>query len=132
MWEQIERELPYLRQCAEEAMRDALHAERPTGKTIRVDGKTVPELVTVWSGRGKIQSTQAYPSQPEAGGGTATLAVFEVHVPVGEPFDFLVDDEFVVDVSRDPNGAGRRFRYRTDPVKTWRTARRFNCEEVVS
>lgn len=119
------------RRNAESLMTDVLRCERPTGRTVRIDGVTVPEVETVWAGAGKVQSRQAYPTQPEVGGGTGTLAVFEVHVPLGEKFDFLVDDEFVVDESRDADLVGRRFRFRVEPAKTWRTARRFNCEEVV-
>lgn len=125
------------RDNAEALMTDTLRCERPTGRTERVDGLTVPVMETVWpapgrDGWGKVQNRQAYPSQPEVGGGTATLMVTEVHLPVGETFCFLVDDEFVVEQSQDPGLVGRRFRYRTDPAKTWRTARRFNCEEVVA
>lgn len=114
---------------AEQLMTDILRLEHPTGNTVRVDGKTVPEMVTVWSGRGKVQSQQSYPSQPEVGGGTVTLAIFEVHIPVSAAVTPLVDDAFVVEASRDQALVGTRFRVRVDPSKTWRTARRFNCEE---
>lgn len=117
---------------AEQLMTDSLHLEHPTGNTIRVDGKTVPEMVTVWSGRGKVQSQQPYPSQPEVGGGTLTLAVFEVHIPVSADVAPLVDDVFVVDESRDRALQGSRFRVRVDPSKTWRTARRYNVEELTA
>lgn len=120
------------RRNAEALMTDRLLCLRPTGRTSRVDGKTVPELVEVWAGRGKVQSHQSYPSQPEIGGTTAAIAVFEIHIPAGETFDFMLDDVFVVEDSMDSNLTGRRFRYRVDPGKTWRTARRFNCEEVSS
>lgn len=114
---------------AESLMTDTLRLERPTGNTVRVDGKTVPEMVAVWSGMGKVQSQQSYPSQPEVGGGTVTLAVFEVHIPVSATVTPLVDDVFVVESSRDQALTGTRLRVRVDPSKTWRTARRFNCEE---
>lgn len=128
-WGQIERELPGMQARAERGMTDSLRLEHPTGNTIRVDGKTVPEMVTVWAGRGKVQSQQSYPSQPEVGGGTVTLAIFEVHIPVSADVTPLVDDVFVVESSRDQALTGTRFRVRVDPSKTWRTARRFNCEE---
>lgn len=128
-WGQIERALPGMQALAEQGMADVLRLEHPTGNTIRVDGKTVPEMVTVWSGRGKVQSQQSYPSQPEVGGGTVTLAIFEVHIPVSADVTPLVDDVFVVESSRDQALTGTRFRVRVDPSKTWRTARRFNCEE---
>lgn len=125
--------------AAEAGMTDVMHLERPTGRTVQVDGRTVPEMETVWPppedpgrGRGKTQSQQSYPSQPEAGGGTTTLAVFEVHISARDPFVVLVDDEFVVDTSQDLALVGTRFRVRVDPSKTWRTARRFNVEEVVA
>lgn len=117
---------------AESLMTDTLRLDRPTGRTVRVDGVTVPEVETVWSGPGKVQSHQAYPSQPEVGGGTVTLATFEVHIPASVRLPVLVDDVFVVESSRDENLAGTRLRVRVDPAKTWRTARRFNCEEAVS
>ena len=119
-------------QHAESLMIDSLRLDHPTGKTIRVDGVSVPEMVTVWSGRGKVQSQQSYPSQPEVGGGTVTLAIFEVHIPVDATARPLVDDVFVVVESRDPALVGTRLRVRVDPSKTWRTARRFNCEEVTA
>lgn len=128
-WGQIERALPGMQALAEQGMADVLRLEHPTGNTVRVDGKTVPEMVTVWSGRGKVQSQQSYPSQPEVGGGTVTLAIFEVHIPVSADVTPLVDDVFVVESSRDQALTGTRFRVRVDPSKTWRTARRFNCEE---
>lgn len=130
--EQIEALLERGRDAAERLMVDTLHLERPTGGTVRVDGRTVPEMVTVWTGAGKVQSQQSYPSQPETGGGTSTLAVFEVHISARDQVAVLVDDEFVVDASHDPVLAGTRLRVRVDPAKTWRTARRFNCEEVVA
>src|SRR5690606_30232489 len=95
-------------------------------------GNTVPEMVTVWTGPGKVQSQQSYPSQPEVGGGTITLAIFEVHIPVGASARPLVDDVFHVVDSRDMALVGSRFRVRVDPSKTWRTSRRYNVEEVTA
>ena len=118
---------------AEALMTDSLSLVRPTGEFVRdEDGNTVPETVVVWSGPGKVQSQQSYPSQPEVGGGTITLAVFEVHIPVGADVSPRVDDVFVVDESRDQALTGSRFRVRVDPSKTWRTSRRYNVEEYVS
>lgn len=118
---------------AEALMTDSLSLVRPTGEFVRDgDGNTVPETVAVWSGPGKVQSQQSYPSQPEVGGGTVTLAVFEVHIPVDAVVSPRVDDVFVVDASRDQALTGSRFRVRVDPSKTWRTARRYNVEEVVA
>lgn len=132
-WGQIERELPNMQALAERGMTDSLSLVRPTGEFVRDgDGNTVPETVTVWSGPGKVQSQQSYPSQPEVGGGTITLAVFEVHVPVAADVSPRVDDVFVVEASRDIALAGSRFRVRVDPSKTWRTSRRYNVEEVVA
>ena len=132
-WGEIERALPFMQALAEQGMTDSLSLVRPTGEFVRDEGgNTVPELVAVWSGPGKVQSQQSYPSQPEVGGGTFTLAVFEVHIPVGADVFPLVDDVFVVDSSRDLALVGSRFRVRVDPSKTWRTARRYNVEEVVA
>lgn len=128
----MDRTIKLGQRWAEQMMTDSLRLEHPTGETIRVDGKTVPVMETVWSGPGKVQSQQSYPSQPEVGGGTLTLAVFEVHIPVGAEVAPLVDDVFVVDASRDQALTGSRFRVRVDPAKTWRTARRFNVEELIS
>lgn len=118
---------------AEALMTDALELQRPTGEYVRdSDGNTVPEMVTVWSGPGKVQSRQSYPSQPEVGGGTITLAIFEVHIPVGADVSPRVDDVFYVVDSRDMALVGSRFRARVDPSKTWRTSRRYNVEEVTA
>src|SRR5690606_40442566 len=114
-------------------MTDSLELQRPTGEYVRdSDGNTVPEMVTVWTGPGKVQSQQSYPSQPEVGGGTITLAIFEVHIPVGASARPLVDDVFHVVDSRDMALVGSRFRVRVDPSKTWRTSRRYNVEEVTA
>lgn len=118
---------------AEALMTDSLELQRPTGEYVRdSDGNTVPEMVTVWTGLGKVQSQQSYPSQPEVGGGTITLAIFEVHIPVGASARPLVDDVFHVVDSRDMALVGSRFRVRVDPSKTWRTSRRYNVEEVTA
>ena len=118
---------------AEALMTDALELQRPTGEYVRdSDGNTVPEMVTVWSGPGKVQSQQSYPSQPEVGGGTITLAIFEVHIPAGADVSPRVDDVFYVVDSRDMALVGSRFRVRVDPSKTWRTSRRYNVEEVTA
>ena len=118
---------------AEALMTDALELQRPTGEYVRdSDGNTVPEMVTVWTGPGKVQSQQSYPSQPEVGGGTITLAIFEVHIPVCASARPLVDDVFYVVDSRDMALVGSRFRVRVDPSKTWRTSRRYNVEEVTA
>ena len=118
---------------AESLMTDSLELQRPTGEYVRdSDGNTVPETVTVWTGPGKVQSQQSYPSQPEVGGGTITLAIFEVHIPVGASARPLVDDVFHVVDSRDMALVGSRFRVRVDPSKTWRTSRRYNVEEVTA
>ena len=132
-WGEIARALPFMQSLAEQGMTDSLSLVRPTGEFVRdEDGNTVPEMVAVWSGPGKVQSQQSYPSQPEVGGGTITLAVFEVHIPVGADVSPRVDDVFVVEASRDQALTGSRFRVRVDPSKTWRTARRYNVEEVVA
>lgn len=128
----MDRTIKMGQRWAEQLMTDSLRLERPTGETERVDGVTVPVMAPVWSGKGKVQSQQSYPSQPEVGGGTMTLAVFEVHIPVDADVAPLVDDVFVVDVSRDQALTDSRFRVRVDPSKTWRTARRYNVEELVS
>lgn len=118
---------------AEALMTDSLELQRPTGEYVRDEGgNTVPEMVTVWSGPGKVQSQQSYPSQPEVGGGTITLAIFEVHIPVGADVSPRVDDVFYVVDSRDMALVGSRFRVRVDPSKTWRTSRRYNVEEVTA
>lgn len=118
---------------AEALMTDALELQRPTGEFVRdADGNTVPEMVAVWTGPGKVQSQQSYPSQPEVGGGTITLAIFEVHIPVGADVSPRVDDVFYVVDSRDMALVGSRFRVRVDPSKTWRTSRRYNVEEVTA
>lgn len=117
---------------AEALMRDSLTLLHPTGRTVRDEtGDTVSEVLPVWQGPGKVQTNQAYPSQPEVGGGTATLAVFEVHIPVSSDVSPLVDDVFRVDSSDDAALVGALFRVRVDPVKSWRTARRFNVERIV-
>ena len=120
------------REHAESLMVDTVTLWRPTGDFVRVDGKTVPEMVEVWSGPAKVQSRNAYPVTPEAGGRTASLVVLEVHIPASVDVGVMVDDVFIVDSSQDVALSGSRLRVRTDPTRTWRTARRFQVEEVAA
>ena len=76
--------------------------------------------------------TRPPPPEAIARAGTATVATFEVHLPIDAPVTVATDDVFVVVASRDPELVGMRLRARVDPAKTWRTARRYNCEAVVA
>jgi len=96
-----------------------------------------PTLGTaVYTGRCKVQTSQAQEANPEAGGATYTVQRYSVHVPVPEtnagykPVVGHVVTITAVHAQGDPHLVGRQYRVVAPPHKTLPTAYRLAVEEM--
>lgn len=86
-------------------MRDSLSIRRPTSA---IDDDTgLPISVEAYSGKGKVQTYEAFEKTPDVGGSTVTVQRYTVHVPVGAYAPAVNDVVTVVSAELDPNLAGR-------------------------
>jgi len=118
------------RRRAESLMLDTCTVAPVTG----VDESTgAPTLGTaVYTGKCKVQTSQAQEANPEAGGATYTVQRYAVHVPVGAfvPVVGHVVTITAVDVHGDPNLVGRQYRVVALLHKSQPTAYRLGVEAV--
>lgn len=114
-------------------MLDACTVERITGRTYNpATRKHADTKQSVYVGKCKVQSFEAYEQTAVAGGHTYTLIRYHLHVPISAP-DFAADDVVTITASRlDPALVGRVFRIAGPSVKSLATARRFPIEEVTA
>ena len=86
-----------------------------TGEAVRV---------TVYEGKGRLQSYEGYEQTPEVVGHTSTVQRMSLHLPVG-PYRPQVGHVAVCTESLDPNLVGTQYRMTQDaPFKTHATAYR--------
>lgn len=86
-----------------------------TGEAVRV---------TVYEGKGRLQSYEGYEQTPEVIGHTSTVQRMSLHLPVG-PYRPQVGHVAVCAESLDPNLVGTQYRMTQDaPFKTHATAYR--------
>ena len=86
-----------------------------TGEAVRV---------TVYEGKGRLQSYEGYEQTPEVIGHTSTVQRMSLHLPVG-PYRPQVGHVAVCVESLDPNLIGTQYRMTQDaPFKTFATAYR--------
>jgi hypothetical protein len=122
------------RQAAEALMVDAGELRGPGTRVL--DEDTGQYVVTPgpvkYSGKAKIQTTDAIGNDSEAGDRLVMTTRFRVDLPMGAP-SAAVDDVFTVTSSlHDPELVGCRFRVASLVHKTFMTARRLAVEEVQS
>lgn len=86
-------------------------------------GQYVDAPVTVYEGRCKIQTFQAYESEPEAGGATRVIQRYYLHVPVSAGI-FLPGDRAEVTASGNPILVGNVYVVAGPHEKDWQTAQR--------
>ena len=80
--------------------------------------------VTVYEGKGRLQSYEGYEQTPEVIGHTSTVQRMSLHLPVG-PYRPQVGHVAVCTESLDPNLVGTQYRMTQDaPFKTHATAYR--------
>lgn len=88
-------------------MIDAVSIARPTGAVNPITG--VPVTESVYTGRAKVQTYEAFEKQPELGGGTVTVQRYTIHVPVGGYVPRVNDVVTVTAAVLDANLVGRRY-----------------------
>ena len=121
--------LPELRRAAESLMLDTCTVCPVTG----VDESTgAPTLGTpVYTGKCKVQTTQAQEANPEAGGATYTVQRYAVHVPVGAFVPVVGHVVTITAAALDAGLVGRQYRVVALLHKSLATAYRLAVEEVV-
>jgi len=120
--------LPFLRAQAESLMLDTCTVSPVTD----VDESTgAPTLgAPVYTGRCKVQASQAQEANPEAGGATFTVQRYAVHVPVGA-FVPVVDQVVTITAAAlDAGLVGRKYRVVALLHKSLATSQRLTVEEV--
>ncbi len=124
--------LPELRALAESLMVDTFLIERVS--TVGVEdgrgGITYPK-VTVYEGKGKIQTFEPYGQTPNVGGATFVKQRYYAHIP-WDAGEFEPGDVVKLVASRFPVSAvGRKYRVAGVHEKTLQTAQRLLVDELV-
>jgi hypothetical protein len=125
--------LPGLRAEAEALMVDAGTAKRPAGGYTNVGGDDVLATTDLFTSPCKIQTRNLQARESEVGARTSVAVRTELHLPVSTAA-LTVGDLFTITTVADYSlsTVGQTFRV-TGPVSgTWKTARRYEVEEVVS
>lgn len=128
MWEDtISWGMDFFRQSAEELMVDHWRVFRLD--LTRVDDLTGEAVrVTVYDGKGKLQSNESSEQNPESVGHTATIQRMTLHLPVGD-YQPLVGDVAVCVESVDQGLVDTECRVTQNvPTKTFATAYRIPVE----
>ena len=117
------------RVAAERDMLDTCTISPVTG----VDESTgAPTLGTaVYTGKCKVQTSQAQEANPEAGGATYTVQRYAVHVPVGAFVPAVGHVVTITVAALDANLVGRQYRVVALLHKSLATAQRLAVEEVI-
>lgn len=92
-------------------------------------GEVTTPLVPLYTGPAKVQTYEAYESNPEVGGAVLTVQRYQVHIPVGSYAPEIGHLVEITTAALDPNLAGRRYRVVALLHKTLATAYRLGVEE---
>lgn len=93
------------RRKAAALMIDTVEIRRPSSAID--DNSGLPVSTVVYSGRGKVQTYEAFEKTPDVGGSTVAVQRYSVHVPVGSYAPAVNDVVTVTVATLDPNLAGR-------------------------
>ena len=116
-------------------MVDACTVVRVTGQPGAVvddeTGQRAPApTATVYSGKCRIQSFEAYEYTPDSGEHVYTVQRYSIHLPITA--DVAVDDQLSVTAAQlDPNLVGRSYRVVALLHKTFATANRAAVAEIL-
>ena len=125
------RSLPRMRRAAESLMTATFRVERQSGDRTTEDYKVVTPRVTVYEGRGKLQTYEGHEQALPAGPSTVVQQRMTIHFPVGS-FACLPGDLATCTGSTDPLLIGRRFRVtQAYPVKEHATSYRVFVDELI-
>lgn len=130
IYDAIAAALPGMQAQAESLMQDRCIIRAVTGTVSNPDATTTPTYTTVYEGRCKVQNTQPWPSNPQAGEHTWNLVPTFLHLPVAGSQDVGTDHVAEILTSVDPANVGRTLRIRNGDRKTFQTAVRFITEEI--
>lgn len=121
------------RQAAEATFLDTGTALHPTGDYVLVGGVDVEATVTLFASPCKIQTRQVQARESDVGGRTAVEVRTELHVPadtaplaVGDLWEIVTAHPLSLSV------VGQRLRITAPVAGTFKTARRYEVEEVVA
>ena len=125
------RSLPRMRRAAESLMTGTFRVERQSGERTTEGYETVTPRVTVYEGRGKLQTYEGHEQALPAGPSTVVQQRMTIHFPVGS-FACLPGDLATCTGSTDPLLIGRRFRVtQAYPVKEHATSYRVFVDELI-
>lgn len=124
--------LPEMRAHVESLMTDACKIRRATGATT-TDPTTfavTPVVETIYAGRCKVQSHEAFEQERESAAATVRIARVRVDVPVGA-VEVLPGDVVTITAAEDPLLVGHHYRLVVPaPYKSHATAYRVAAEEL--
>lgn len=104
---------------------------RPTGTSTIVDYRPVPEMVTVYDGKAKLQTYEGYEQSGTAGPASTVSQRMTLHLPVGAYMP-LPGDVATCVASSDPLLVGRVVRLaQAWPAKEHATSYRAFVDEVI-
>lgn len=123
--------LQQARMAAAALMTATFRVERQSGERTTEDYKVVTPRVTVYEGRGKLQTYEGHEQALPAGPSTVVQQRMTIHFPVGS-FACLPGDLATCTGSTDPLLIGRRFRVtQAYPVKEHATSYRVFVDELI-
>jgi hypothetical protein len=125
------RSLPRMRRAAESLMTGTFRVERQSGERTAEGYEVATPRVTVYEGRGKLQTYEGHEQALPAGPSTVVQQRMTIHFPVGS-FACLPGDLATCTGSTDPLLIGRRFRVtQAYPVKEHATSYRVFVDELI-
>lgn len=127
--------LPSLRAQAKSLMVDACIVDRPVGLPVlnTTTGLMETTYAPIYTGRCRVQEQSGVQAaNPNAGERQFTLLGHVVHLPIDATVYAVGDRVRITAASLDPTLVGRMFTVSTLMHKTYPTARRLVCDEVVA
>ena len=122
--ELIADRLPTLQAASEALMTSTVTITRAGDSVWDEDaGEYVDEPTTIYEGRCKLQTFQAFEAEPEAGGAQRVIQRYYLHVPVSAGI-FLPGDRAVITASANPLLVGNVYVVAAAHEKDWQTAQR--------
>lgn len=121
------------RRLAEARMSDTVTVRRVASTTTDpMTGVDTPTLVTVYTGKARVQTYEAQEYTPEAGGHTFTVQRYALHIPVGSYRPEIGDLATVDAAPLDPYLVGRALRVVALLHKSQATAYRLGVTDEVA
>lgn len=122
------------RAAAERGMVDACVITRLSGEyTDEATGVITPTYATVYTGKCRLQQTEAQASATDSGEARRLMVPRQLQLPVATSTGVLADD--LVEITacvNDSDLVGKVFRVREEMAKTESTSRRLGIQEVTS